>query len=61
LRDICYMWGNEKYIHKVLVELEEEISLGRPRGAWEDNIKGHLIEVRHEDVEEIRLAQDSSS
>jgi hypothetical protein len=61
LRDINYVWGNEKYINSVLVELEQEWSLGRPRGAWEDNIKGHLIEVRHEDVEEVRLAQDSSS
>jgi hypothetical protein len=34
------MWGNDKYINSVLVELEQERSLGRPTGAWEDNIKG---------------------
>jgi hypothetical protein len=61
LRDIYYIWGNEKYVNNVLVELEQERSLGRPRGAWADNIKGHLIDVRHEDAEEVRLAQDSSS
>jgi len=43
----------------VLVELEQERSVGRLRGAWKINIKGHLIEARYEDVEEVWLAQDS--
>lgn len=45
----------------VLVELKQERSVGRPRGARKDNIKGHPIEVRHKDAEQVRLAQDSRS
>ena len=60
MRGIYYLWEMRNTYSSVLVELKQERSVGRLRGEWKDNIKSHFIEVRHEDAEQVRLAQDSS-
>jgi hypothetical protein len=49
----------ERKLCKVLVvNPERKRPLGRPRRRWEDGIRMDLREIRLEDVEWVKLAQD---
>jgi hypothetical protein len=51
--------GEGRGVYRVLVgRPERKRPLGRPRRRWEDNIKMDLMEIRIDETNWIRLAQD---
>jgi hypothetical protein len=51
--------GERRSVYRVLVgRPEDKRPLGRPRRRWDDNIKMDLREIRIDEANWIRLAQD---